>query len=64
VLRDAAVGGESDQVVLLNRAPGVDTDYISGFQEILVGNFTDRDYWCAGSSDADVVVSHLCMLVT
>jgi hypothetical protein len=59
VLRDGAVGGENDQVVLLNRAPGVDTAYTSGFQEILVGNFSDRDYWIAGSSDADTVVSPL-----
>lgn len=55
VLRPQATGGEYDQVVLLNAVPG-EAAYTSGFREILLGTFTERDVWCAGSSEADVQV--------
>lgn len=55
VLRPQATGGEHDQVVLLNAVPH-EGAYTSGFREILLGTFTERDVWCAGSSDADVQV--------
>jgi len=60
ILRPQATGGEEDQVVLLNSAPGTEGfPYSSGFQEILVGTFSHRDYWVAGSSASDVQVNLL-----
>lgn len=54
VLRPQATGGLQDQVVLLNSAPGTEgVAFTSGFQEILVGTFSHRDYWVAGSSASD-----------
>jgi len=54
ILRPGATGGEQDQVVLLNGVPDAEgAKYTSGFHEILVGNFSHRDYWVAGSSASD-----------
>jgi hypothetical protein len=59
VLRTSATGGEHDQVVLLNNEQELHSGFVSGFYEILIGNFTNRDFWVAGSSEADVTVSSL-----
>lgn len=65
ILRPDATGGEQDQVVLLNSAPGTaGIGYSSGFREILVGTFSHRDYWVAGSSASDVQVTVLCFVLT
>ena len=57
ILRPGATGGEQDQVVLLNGVPDAEgAKYTSGFHEILVGNFSHRDYWVAGSSASDAQV--------
>lgn len=57
ILRLHATGGDDDQVVLLNSAPDTEgVAYSSGFREILVGTFSHRDYWVAGSSASDIQV--------
>lgn len=64
ILRPVATGGEEDQVVLLNSAPGTEGfAYSSGFQEILVGTFSHRDYWVAGSSASDVQVGLIALFI-
>ena len=59
IQRESATGGETDQVVLLNAASG---DFVSGFQDILIGNFSRRDLWGPGSSEDDVSVSYSIVL--
>lgn len=57
ILRPQATGGEQDQVVLLNAvSDSANPGYTSGFREIVVGTFSHRDYWVAGSSAADAQV--------
>lgn len=55
IVRLSAVGGENDQVVLLNADADVNS-FRSGLQDILVGNFTKRDIWTQGSSSDDITV--------
>ncbi len=46
VLRPAATGGENDVTVLRNSESN--PLFRSGFQEVLAGTFSERDYWCLG----------------
>ena len=46
VLRPSATGGESDVTVLRNSESN--PLFRSGFQEVLAGTFSERDYWCLG----------------
>lgn len=47
-----------DPVVLLN-GNSDNVDYKSGFHEILVGSFLNRDVWCKGSSESDTQVHYM-----
>ena len=46
VIRPSATGGEDDVTVLKNSQSN--PNFRGGFQEVLIGTFSERDYWCSG----------------